>query len=89
MKTSAKRKSKAARPATGKEICSILGPVDDELVMAILETGATHHEVMQAHEWLDDDDYMGNEVGKPMDIRVARVHRVLQRDRERMEPYDR
>lgn len=85
---SAERK-KTIKPATGQEIRSILGPVDDELVTAILGTGATHHEIMQAAEWLDDDDYMGKEVGKPMDIRIARVHKLLQQDRERMEPYER
>ena len=73
---------KTVKPATGQEIRSILGPVDDELVTAILVTGATQHEIMQAQQWLDSDDYIGKEAGKTMDIRVARVHKILQRDRE-------
>lgn len=73
-------KGNCLKPASGRDIRSILGPVDDRLVTDIMATGATHHEIMQAMEWLDDDDYMGKEVGKPMNIRVARVHRILQRD---------
>jgi NCAIR mutase (PurE)-related protein len=86
MTTNAKNPLKSA---TGQEIRSILGSVDDELVMAILDTGASLSEIKEAAEWLDDNDYMGKEVGKPMDIRVARVHKLLEQDRERMEPYER
>ncbi len=81
--------NKKPKPATGQEIRSILGPVDDELVTTIMEIGATHKEVLQALEWLDDDDYMGRQLGKSMDISVARVHKILQRDREQLDEHER
>ncbi|HBR69699.1 MAG TPA: hypothetical protein DEA55_10030 [Rhodospirillaceae bacterium] len=77
------------KPASQQEIRSILHDADDDLVLAILETGATYQEIKQAAGWLDDSGYMGNKRGKPMDIRVARVHKLLKQDRDRMELYER
>lgn len=75
--------SKSAKPATDKEIRHVLGSsADDALVTAIRKTGASHQEVLQAFEWLDDDDYMGKSVKKPLTDTVRRVYDLLLEDRE-------
>ncbi len=75
-------KTPAERPATGDEIRQILGPTDDEQVMAILETGATVAEVMEAFEWLSGDDRLGTELEHTRRGRAGAVYEILARDIE-------
>lgn len=70
--------------ATGHEIREILGPVDDETVMDIIYTGATPGEVAEAFEWLNDDDYMGATLERPIGDRVRRVYDILAGERDRI-----
>lgn len=74
-------------PATGQEIQEILGPAAEETIINdILQTGASRQEVLEAFEWLHDDDYMGADLERPMDARSRMVYDILQSDRDR---YDR
>ena len=41
---------------TREEIISILGPVDDELVVELMETGASAEELREAWGWLHNDE---------------------------------
>ena len=45
-----------ARPATAAEITEIVGPLDDAVLMRIIETEATPAEVLEAFTWATDDD---------------------------------
>ncbi|MBI3440212.1 MAG: hypothetical protein HY052_00110 [Proteobacteria bacterium] len=69
---------RAFNPATGHDISTILGPVDEEMVFIIQETGASKEEVLQAFTWLNDDDYIGARPKRPMNSRVCAVYEILQ-----------
>lgn len=63
------KKTESHSPATGQEIREILGPVDYELINQVLQVGADRNEVLQAFERLDDDDYIGAQLEKPLEGR--------------------
>ncbi len=69
-------------PATGAEVRQILGSIDDEQVMAILATGATAAEVMEAFEWFSGDDRLGTDLEHTQRGRVAAVYEILAKDVE-------
>lgn len=70
--------NKSTKPASDREIRQVLGSkIDDDLVMAVRNTGASYEEVLQAFEWIDDDDYIGKSVRKPMGATVRRVYELL------------
>lgn len=73
------------KPATGIEVRRILGPVDDELVMSILATGATAEEVVEAYEWFGGNDRMGTDLDRTRRGRVGAVYEILARDYEEAE----
>ena len=75
--------SKQEKSAIGSDVREILGQVDVDLVSDILRTGASRNEIMQAREWLDDDDYMGAELQRAMHSRIQSVYDILLADRER------
>jgi hypothetical protein len=75
--------------ASEKDLRKVLGPVDDEIIIAIKDTGASRDEVLQAHAWLDEDDYIGAMLEKPMTHRVRRIYDILRDDLDRMERYER
>lgn len=75
-------------PANVHDIVEILGPGTDEaLVSAILLTGASRHEILEAFEWLEDDDYMGAELSRTLSARAQQVYDIL--DRERGDEHER
>ncbi len=71
-----------ANPATAYEIRQALGPLDDDMLMAILGTGATLNEIVQAYAWLQENDVIGGDLEKPMTANVRKVFDILQEDRE-------
>lgn len=77
---------KATKQATGQEIRKILGPADDEVVRAIQDIGASPMEVLQAFEWLEDDNFMGKNLKKPMASKTRRVYELLVEDRDEAGP---
>jgi hypothetical protein len=50
-----------ARPATAAEIVEIVGPLDDAVLMRIVETEATPAEVLEAFTWATADDQIGTD----------------------------
>ena len=50
------------RPATAAEIIEIVGPLDDSVLMRIVETEATPTEVLEAFTWATADDQIGTEL---------------------------
>ena len=51
--------SQISRPATAAEIIEIVGPLDDFVLMRIVETEATPTEVVEAFTWATADDQIG------------------------------
>jgi len=68
------------RPATADEIADILGPVEDTLLLEILETGATAGEVLEAFTWATADDQIGTELERGPRAAVIRVYEILKRE---------
>ena len=73
--------------ATAGEIRAILGPVNDDLVIAILQTGAARNDVMQASTWLETGEYHLTGTRNARDV-VMRVHEILMADRDKFLPDD-
>jgi hypothetical protein len=69
-----------SRPATVAEIVKIVGPLDDAVVMRLLETGATSTEVLEAFTWATADDQIGTELEHGPRGIVARVYEILKRE---------
>ena len=69
-----------ARPATPAEILQIVGPLDDAVLMRIVETEATAAEVLEAFTRATADDQIGTELEhRPRGV-VARVYEILKRE---------
>ena len=69
-----------ARPATAAEITEIVGPLDDAVLMRIIETEATPAEVLEAFTRATDDDQIGTELEHRPRGAVARVYEILKRE---------
>jgi hypothetical protein len=65
---------------TREKIIEIVGPLEDDQITAIIATGATTADVMEAFAWLSEDDYLGNTLQRPMRGIVSEVHEILQAD---------
>jgi len=76
-----------AKPATVAEIIEIVGPLDDAILMRIVDTEATPAEVLEAFTWTTADDQIGTELGHRPRGAVARVYEI--RKREEAEPDER
>lgn len=63
--------------ATRQGLTEILGPLDDQIAVAIMATGAAPEEVVEAQAWLGNDEALVN-AGRPLPgDRVARVIAIL------------
>jgi hypothetical protein len=69
-----------AKPATVAEIIEIVGPLDDAVLMRIVETEATPAEVLEAFTWETADDQIGTELEHRPSGSVARVYDILKRE---------
>jgi hypothetical protein len=67
-----------ARAATAGEIVEIVGPLDDSVVMRIIDTGATAAEVLETFTWLSADDQIGTDLEHGPRGTVMRVYEILQ-----------
>jgi hypothetical protein len=72
--------SQISRPATAAEIIEIVGPLDDSVLMRIVETEATPTEVLEAFTWATADDQIGTELEHRPRGAVARVYEILKRE---------
>jgi hypothetical protein len=68
------------RPATANEVLEIVGPLDDSVLMRIVETEATPAEVLEAFTWATADDQIGTELEHGPRGAVARVYEILKRE---------
>jgi len=65
-------------PASAAQIRAALGNVDDAVVAAVQEVGATAAEVGEAAAWMASDDYLHRKLQHAAQGRVARVIDVLE-----------
>jgi hypothetical protein len=72
--------SQMSRPATTAEIIEIVGPLDDAVLLSIVETEATPAEVLEAFTWATADDQIGTELEHRPRGAVARVYEILKRE---------
>ena len=72
------------KQATGSQIRRILGSaVDEDVITDLLQTGASLDEIMEACEWLDDDDYMSAGLQRTMQSKIQGVYDILMADLNR------
>ena len=69
-----------SRPATATEIVEIVGPLDDAVLVRIVETEASAAEVLEAFTWATADDYIGTELEQAPRGVVARVYEILKQE---------
>ena len=72
--------NRVSRPSTAAEIIEIVGPLDDAVLMRIVETEATPGEVLEAFTWANADDQIGTELEHRPRGAVARVYEILKRE---------
>jgi hypothetical protein len=72
--------SQISPPATAEEVLEIVGPLDDSVLMRIVETEATPAEVLEAFTWATADDQIGTELEHGPRGAVARVYEILKRE---------
>lgn len=63
--------------ATADDVREIVGPLDDQVVARIVATGASAAEVLEAHTWMNADDYLG-ELEKHKSPKVQQVIEILE-----------
>lgn len=63
--------------ASADEVRKIVGRISDDRLAAILATGATAAQVMEAFTWLTSDEYAGGRRPQPLTGIVADVHEIL------------
>ena len=73
----ARKLRKQESAVSGHEIRQIVGALDDEIIFAILRTGATPEEVSRAFEWLVEDHYTKSVAQRWMDFRARSVYNIL------------
>lgn len=73
---------------TDHDIRKVLGPLDDDLVAAIQNTGASRDEIRMAYACFDEED-VDLTMAKPMNHRMRRVYDILQDDLDRMQRFER
>jgi hypothetical protein len=67
----------SSKPASAAEIRRLLGPVEESLIAAVLATGATAGDVIEARAWTEADEVTDQQhaptgiVGEVYDILVA------------------
>jgi len=64
-------------PLTAEDVRSIVGRIGDDQLAAILATGATSAQVLEAFTWLSSDEYLGGELERPLISAVADVYEIL------------
>lgn len=80
--TSGKRATPLSSVLTASDVRSILGDVDDALIVDILGTGANSEQVVEAFARISGNTSLGEDLEKPADTIVQRIMEILSRDQE-------
>lgn len=70
---------------TAQEIREIVGRISDDRISAILATGATSAQVLEAFSWLGGDEEIGATLERPLTGIVAQVYEILKPDQPDIE----
>ncbi len=62
---------------SSEDIIDITGPLDNEVLSAIIRTGASLEDICQASEWLDESHYTLATTEPLMDEKTRRVYEIL------------
>jgi hypothetical protein len=62
---------------TAQDVRSIVGRIGDDRVSAILATGATPAQVVEAYTWLSSDEYLAGGLQRPLTGVVAEIYDIL------------
>jgi hypothetical protein len=65
---------------TRKAINDIVGRVSDETAAAIVATGASEEQLMEARQWSIGDSSLAEEEGRPLEGVIAELYDVLTAD---------
>jgi hypothetical protein len=68
------------QPATMSEIVEIVGPLDDAVLLEILQSGAAAAEVLEGFTWVSANDQIGTETEHGPRGAVLRVCEILLRE---------
>jgi hypothetical protein len=71
------KETQMTKPVTPEETRQVLGPLDDDIVCAIIDTGATFAEVTEAYAWLTMDDPLAKQLRHGIEGRVAALCDLL------------
>ncbi len=69
-------------PLTHDDVVAAIGNVDDDMIVAIIATGATLDELVEAHAWACDDTDTLADSGVTLTGRVAQVYDILTADQD-------
>jgi hypothetical protein len=75
------------RPVSPAEIVAIVGPLEDAVLMRIVETGATAAEVLEAYTWASANDQIGTELERGPRGAAGRVYEILKQDESEADDY--
>lgn len=67
---------------TREDVIGVLGPVDDDVIVEILATGATKEELEEAFAWLNANDVLGPQLHRQPTGKVAELCEILEREEE-------
>ena len=67
------------QPLTASQIVDIVGPLDDAVLLEILQSGATAAEVLEAFTWVNANDQIATETEHGPRGAVLRVCEILAR----------
>jgi 3-deoxy-D-manno-octulosonate 8-phosphate phosphatase KdsC-like HAD superfamily phosphatase len=67
------------QPLTAAQIVDIVGPLDDAVLLEILQSGATAAEVLEAFTWVNANDQIATETEHGPRGAVLRVCEILAR----------
>jgi hypothetical protein len=74
------RRLAPAPPLTAEDVRRIAGRIGEDRIAAILATGATPAEVVEAVTWLSSDEYLGGGLERSLSGVVAQVYEILKPD---------
>jgi len=66
-----------AAPLTHHQITEILGEIDDDKAVAIIETGATQKDLEEVRAWLAGEDDVMGAMAKPLHGVAAEIFEIL------------
>ena len=65
---------------TRAQVTEIVGRINDARIAEIIGTGATAAEVTEAFAWLSEDEYLGDDLEKPLSGVLNQIYEILRAD---------